>query len=60
MFLKVEKLMHYQKTFYTKQFNMLLEVETKSYNKSREKLMGKVKKSGKIGQEQKTLTSAFA
>ena len=51
MFLKAEKLMHYQKTFYTKQFNTLLEVETKSYNKSREKLMGKVKKSGKIGQE---------
>ena len=51
MFLKVEKFMHYQKTFYTKQFNTLLEVETKSYNKSREKLMGKVKKSGKIGQE---------
>ena len=40
---KEEKFVHHQKDFYTKQFNTLLEVETKSYSKSREKIMGKSK-----------------
>ena len=40
---KVEKFVHYQKDFCTKQFSTLLEVGTKSYSKSREKIMGKSK-----------------